>query len=478
MKARLLAAAGLGVVLQVALIVTGFARPLLVPVNALTVLVTTAALWALGKRAAHARGRERLAWAIVATAMLGWLPGAALCLRTAVAGEPPAAQADLMRPEMLLGAAAAALVLIGLLVGPSASLPWREQLRMVLDGAMAAAALFVLAWAYLLRPAEKELGRSFTTLIALIICVQIATLATALVLLARQRTEGTNAFTMLACSAGLFSAMTATYCALVIHGKASDLSATAAMTALATFLLLAMTWFPMPTDVPPWSGAPTGLRAGLPYLPVLCAFSVAVSRRFDQTVFTAMTVLFGLMLLRQFLTLRSNSRLLAEVDEKRAELQYQATHDHLTGLTNRTYLYESAAAWGRDGAPVALMILDLDGFKQINDRFGHAAGDEVLVEVAAALTTTIPAGQVAARLGGDEFAVVLHPAPPLRTAAALGERIIEAVAAKGRVGISLGLAYEPTGHATLGMMLSDADAALYKAKAAGKGRLAMSHRLT
>jgi diguanylate cyclase (GGDEF)-like protein len=478
MKARLLAAAGLGVVLQVALIVTGFARPLLVPVNALSVLVTTAALWALGQRAARTRGRERLTWGIVAAAAAVWLPGSALSLRSAVAGELPGADPDLMRPELLLGGASAALVLTGLLVGPGASMPWQERLRMVLDGAMAGVALFVPAWAFLLHPAYQDLGRSFTTAVSAAVCTQLATVAVALVLLSRQRAEGTNAFTMLACAAGVFGAMTTTYSGLVIYGWADDLSAVGAMTALGTFLLLAMTWFPMPTDVPPWGGAPTGLRAGLPYLPVLCAFSVAVSQRFDQTVFTAMSVLFGLVLLRQFLTLRSNSRLLAEVDEKRAELQYQATHDHLTGLTNRTYLYERATAWGQDSAPVALMILDLDGFKQINDRFGHAAGDEVLVEVAAALTATVPAGHVAARLGGDEFAVVLHPAPPLRAAATLGERIIEAVAAKGRVGLSLGLAYEPTGRATLGMMLSDADAALYKAKAAGKGRLAMSHRLT
>ncbi|WP_033345033.1 GGDEF domain-containing protein [Catenuloplanes japonicus] len=475
MKARLLAAAGLGVVLQVALIVTGFARPLLVPVTALSVLVCTAAVWALGRRAAYARGRERLTWGIVAASGLVWLPGAVLTMRSAVLGSPPGAGSGLVRPESLLGGIAAALILVALLAGPNASLPWRERLRMALDGAMAAVALFVPAWAFLLHPAYRDLGRSFTTLVAVVVGVQIATIAIALVLLSRQRPEGANAFTMLAGAAGAFGTLTMLFCTLVIYDGAVDLTVVAPLSVLGAFMLLTMTWFPMPMNVPPWSGAPTGLRGGLPYLPVLGAFAVTTTQPFDQNVLVAMSVLFGLVLLRQFLALHSNGRLLAEVEEKRAELQYQATHDHLTGLTNRTFLYEHASGWR---SPVALMILDLDGFKQINDRFGHAAGDEVLVEVARVLTSIVPSGHVAARLGGDEFAVVLHPAPPVRDAAAIGERIIEAVAAKGRVGISLGLAYEPTGRATLGMMLSDADAALYKAKAAGKGRLAKSNRIT
>ena len=478
MRARLLSAAGLGVGLQVALIASGFAAPLMVTVNALAVVVTTAALWSLGRRAAHARGRERLAWVLVTGAVALWLPATGLNLRAAVTGPDPTSGP--LDPQLLLGGGAAGLALLCLIIGPGTAVRWRDRLRMVLDGAMAAAALLVPAWAYLLRPAQEELGRSPTTLIAVVVCAQIATVALALVLLSRHRSGGASALSLLAAASGVFGASVITYCALIVYGRAPGTASVAALTTLGTFLLMAMSWFRMPAGAAPWSGAATGPRATLPYLPVLSAFTVAVVLRFrggfDDVILTVMSVVFGLVLLRQALALHSNSVLLAEVERKRAELQHQATHDHLTGLTNRTYLYERAAGWG--GSPIALLLLDLDGFKQINDRFGHAAGDDVMVEVAGVLRAVVPAGHTTARLGGDEFAVILEPSPPPAEAAALGERLIAAITAKGRVGASLGVAYEPTGRATLGMMLSDADAALYRAKAAGKGRVALSGRLT
>ncbi|GAB7044520.1 MULTISPECIES: GGDEF domain-containing protein [Catenuloplanes] len=471
MRARLLSAAGLGVGLQAALIVTRFAQPLLITVNALAVVVATAALWLLGRRAVRARGRERVAWGTVAVAMLLWLPATVLNLRVALAGM--AGEPHL--PQLLLGTGGAGLVLLCLLVGPSASLPWRDRLRLTLDGAMAAAALFVPAWAYLLRPAYESAGRSLTTLIAVVVCTQLAALAFALVLLSRHR--GTNAFTMLAAASAVSAAASVTYCALIVHDRATELAAVGALSTLAAFMLIAMTWYPMP-ETAPWSGAPSGLSATLPYLPVLSAVAVTVLLRrsggFDDTIFGAMCVVFGLVLLRQAVALHSITVLLAEVEQKRAELQHRATHDDLTGLRNRSYLYERAAGWGR--APVSLLLLDLDGFKEINDRYGHATGDEVMVEVAGVLTALVPPHHTVARLGGDEFAVILEPSPPPVEAAKFGERLIAAITAKGRVGASLGLAYEPTGRTTLGMLLSDADAALYKAKAAGKGRVAVNMR--
>ncbi|MDP9794043.1 diguanylate cyclase (GGDEF)-like protein [Catenuloplanes nepalensis] len=470
MRARLLTAAALGAGLQVALIVTGFAQPLLITVNALAVVVATAALWTLGRRAVRARGRERLAWGIVAVAMLLWLPATELNLRVALTGvsEEPG-------PHLLLGTGGAGLVLLCLLVGPGTSPARQDRLRLTLDSAMAAAALFVPAWAFLLRPASEQLGRSVTTMISVVVCTQIAALAFALMLLSRHR--GTNAFTLLAAASAVSGAASVTYCALIVHDRTSGLAAVAALSTLAAFMLIAMTWYPMPGTAPR-TGAATGLSATLPYLPVLGAFTVMVALRryggFDNVVFAAMCVVFGLVLLRQAVALHSITLLLAEVEEKRAELQHQTTHDQLTGLTNRSYLYERAAGWGR--APVSLLLLDLDGFKEINDRFGHAAGDDVMVEVAGVLTALVPPHHTVARLGGDEFAVILEPSPPPAEAAAFGERLIAAITAKGRVGASLGLAYEPTGRTTLGMLLSDADAALHKAKAAGKGRVALNPR--
>ncbi|HWS38429.1 MAG TPA: GGDEF domain-containing protein [Actinoplanes sp.] len=474
MRAGLPAVAGFGVVSQVVLTVSGFWWPLLVAASVVAVVVAGAAVVVLARRVVGAAGRERLAWGLVAAGSVLWLVGTVLSLATAVRGE----QSPPPQPEAIVGGLGAMLAMLCPILGPDAALPWRERLRMAADGAMAATAMFVPAWAYLLAPAYRDVGGLFTTIIAIAVCVQICTTAVSLVLLSRHRAGGTTAFTMLAAAFGVFGVTTVVYCSLVLRGVSEQMASVSALMTVGTCLLLRMGRYPMPTDVPPWGGAATGLRAGLPYLPVVCAFPVAVTcwfaGAFDGVLFAAMSVLFLLVLLRQFLALYGNSLLLAEVDRARADLQYQATHDHLTGLTNRKYLYERAAGWGRTGAPVALLLIDLDGFKQINDRFGHAVGDEVLVEVAGVLTTVVPPEHTASRLGGDEFAVVLEPAPSLAAATAAGERIVALVSAAGRVGASVGLAYEPAGRATLGSMLSDADAALYRAKATGKGRVVLN----
>ncbi|GLY08672.1 GGDEF domain-containing protein [Actinoplanes sp. NBRC 101535] len=467
MRAALPAAAGLGVALQIALIATGLARPLLLAVSVVAVLVAVGAVWVLARRAVHAAGRERVAWTVVAVGTLLWMVGTALSLRTAIVRDirPPP------QPEALIGGTGAMLAMLCPIVGPSTSLPWRERLRMATEGGMAAAALFVPVWAFLLAPAYRHVGGVFTTVIAVAVCVQIITTAMSLVLLSRHQAHGPTAFTMLAAAFGVFGVTTVVYGAFVLTGRSNQMASVSALMTVGTFLLLAMGRYPMPADVPPWGGAATGRRAVLPYLPVLAAFPVAATQwftgGFDGMLFATMSALFALILLRQFLVL-------GEVEKARAELQYQATHDHLTGLANRKLLYERAARWGRDRTPVALLLLDLDGFKQINDRFGHAVGDEVLVEVAGVLRAVIPERHTAARLGGDEFAVVLDPAPEVAEVAELGERIVAGIKACGRVGVSVGLAHEPTGRATLGMMLSNADAALYKAKAAGKGRVVLA----
>ncbi|SDS49704.1 diguanylate cyclase (GGDEF) domain-containing protein [Actinoplanes derwentensis] len=466
--------AGIGVACQVVLTAAGFPQPLLMAGSVVAVVVAAAALWVLGRRAAGASGRERLAWALVAAGMLLWLVGTVLSLITAAQRD----QSPPPQPDAIMGGLGTMLAMLCPIVGPNAALAWRERLRMAADGAMAASAMFVPAWAYLLAPAYRNVGGLFTTIMAVAVCMHICTTAMSLVLLSRRRADGTNAYTMLAAAFGCFGISTILYSSFVLRGLSNQIASVSALMSFATYLLLRMGRYPMPTDVPPWGGAATGRRALLPYAPVLCAFPVAVTSwftgMFDGVLFAAMAVLFVLVLLRQFLALYGNSLLLAEVDEARAELQYQATHDHLTGLANRKYLYEHAAAWGRTGEPVTLLLLDLDGFKQINDRFGHAVGDEVLVEVADVLNAAVPAGHTVSRLGGDEFAVVLEPSPSLAEAAALGERLVAEISAKGRVGASVGLAYEPTGRATLGSILSDADAALYRAKAAGKGCVVLS----
>ncbi|MGF3022299.1 diguanylate cyclase domain-containing protein [Methylobacterium aquaticum] len=165
-----------------------------------------------------------------------------------------------------------------------------------------------------------------------------------------------------------------------------------------------------------------------------------------------------------------------EVLLAKQENQRRATHDALTGLRNRVGLMEDLAARLplREADVLALLYLDLDGFKAVNDCLGHAAGDALLVQVAGRISATIPAEWQAARLGGDEF-VILAGGARAHEAASVAARLIEAVKAPYDLGVGVGLSVG-IGWATPGMspeaLLAEADAALYRAKAAGKGRLA------
>jgi diguanylate cyclase (GGDEF)-like protein/PAS domain S-box-containing protein len=160
------------------------------------------------------------------------------------------------------------------------------------------------------------------------------------------------------------------------------------------------------------------------------------------------------------------------------QLRHQAFHDSLTNLANRALFadrVDHALARAGTGPGPAMLLLDLDRFKNINDSLGHTAGDELLVAVAERLSDAVRPGDTAARLGGDEFAVFLERVEGPVQAAAEAERIRQALAPAYRVsgkevvvGVSIGiaLAEEPT---TAGDLLRNADVAMYQAKNEGKG---------
>ena len=163
-------------------------------------------------------------------------------------------------------------------------------------------------------------------------------------------------------------------------------------------------------------------------------------------------------------------------------IQYLAEHDTLTGLANRNTLYEqlgvelAEATAGQ--AKVALLMLDLDKFKQVNDTLGHACGDQLLCAVAKRLTALVDGGGLVARLSGDEFAIVIGGADVAERAKSLAEQISIAFGkipfAIGerqlRVNASVGVAVYPEHCATADELFGNADLALYRAKTAGRGR--------
>lgn len=157
---------------------------------------------------------------------------------------------------------------------------------------------------------------------------------------------------------------------------------------------------------------------------------------------------------------------------------HRARHDPLTGLPNRLGLAESLEAQCRgQAACFTLFYLDLDGFKAINDRFGHEGGDRMLCAVAGRLAASVRAGDVVARMGGDEF-VIVAPGMTAGAGVRLAEDIIKRVAAEPyqiedagllRVGVSVGIACAPEDGLTESELHRGADAALYEAKRAGRG---------
>jgi diguanylate cyclase (GGDEF)-like protein len=176
----------------------------------------------------------------------------------------------------------------------------------------------------------------------------------------------------------------------------------------------------------------------------------------------------------QAATALENGRLLEQVS-------HQATHDDLTGLANRA-LFEDVATRAlqqsrRSHEPVALLFVDLDGFKAVNDEWGHAAGDLLLAEVARRVEGGLRAGDLVARLGGDEFTVLL-PNTTAAVAFEIGERIRAAVNApiasvRGvHVSASVGIAVAPDDGMSFQPLLRAADGAMYRAKALGRDRCA------
>ena len=155
-----------------------------------------------------------------------------------------------------------------------------------------------------------------------------------------------------------------------------------------------------------------------------------------------------------------------------------ASHDQLTGLANRngfnTRLEAALSAARRENTELAVLCLDLDGFKVINDTLGHGAGDQLLIQVAQRMRDLARGSDIVGRLGGDEFAVVL-PGANLTGAENVARRLLEAIRTPftlgeetARIGVSIGIAAYPIDGGTAEQLLRNADSALYKAKTGGR----------
>lgn len=176
---------------------------------------------------------------------------------------------------------------------------------------------------------------------------------------------------------------------------------------------------------------------------------------------------------------------IAQREKVEARLQHEVMHDALTGLPNRLYLrdrIERAIAGLRRNRRrhFALLYLDVDRFKVINDSLGHLAGDQVLQEVARRLGECVREPDVVARLSGDEFAILLEEAPVPQTACKVAQRILASLQKPMLIAgrdlqnsASIGIAISHARHDTTDALLHDADTALYRAKSAGRQRFVL-----
>ena len=201
----------------------------------------------------------------------------------------------------------------------------------------------------------------------------------------------------------------------------------------------------------------------------------------DQTLALGLVGLAGLWTGLALIGLyRETTRLIAAGIEAEATIRHLSLRDPLTGLPNRRFLQENEKHWfalaRRAKLRLAVLIVDLDDFKPVNDRLGHAAGDAVLKTAAQRMQQLLREADVVARFGGDEFVIVLGQVADAAAACQIAARVVESLCqpmplangATARIGASVGVALGAAPEETLESLIRQADAALYEAKRGGK----------
>lgn len=176
-----------------------------------------------------------------------------------------------------------------------------------------------------------------------------------------------------------------------------------------------------------------------------------------------------------------NKRKTLLLERQQSQMEKLANFDTLTGLPNRQYLMKSLsielASAKRDKSQVALMFLDLDGFKQVNDSYGHDAGDKLLCGISSEISDAMRDGDIVGRLGGDEFLIILVGNPTNSQLEAIAKRLINRITQLHHIdgwrvdpSVSIGIALATDSNYAASTLVTNADVAMYKAKNEGKGR--------
>ncbi len=372
---------------------------------------------------------------------------------------------------------------VALLIFPS-GYPGVARFRMLLDGAIVGASLFVVAWVTLLREVYSATGVSRLDEFLSIACpiAGVATVTVAVLGLARANAHWRQTMIVMTTGLTLIAAAGGAYVFSLARHNYSYLAESAWILEWpAGLVLLGIAALNCPLDAhetspePPVSSAPISLW--LPYIPLAIAGGLELAELRgnlgSDPALAATPWLIIAVLTRQFLVIAENRRLLHSASE-------HALRDPLTNLANRVLFRDRLdhvmQLYHRDRRSVAVLSMDLDDFKLINDNLGHAAGDALLVQAAQRLMSCVRAGDTVARLGGDEFAVLIENAG--ENAHLIVYQIMEAFerpfSVDGEVIFmrpSAGLAVAALGDADLSAsaMLKQADTAMYSAKRLGGG---------
>ena len=402
--------------------------------------------------------------------------------------------------------------------------------RDLMDGAIVAVSLLVLSWVAVMAPIVEDSGAVDVSLVlSLAYPLGDVVLGTLVFITLFRWVSERMTLALLALGVGGFAIADSLFVYLTTRGTYSSTDLVSSGGWVFGFLFIGVAGMSVPRgrtayqDVAEPPGRSSWVWLALPYLPLGAAgvalFADLMTARASVLADLLLAVTLVLMVLsRQFLAMIDNQRLLAALAEAGGLLEYQATHDALTGLPNRTLFAERLDRALLDpSARVDVLFCDLDGFKEVNDKLGHGAGDRLLKIVAERLQGCLRPSDTVARLGGDEFAILLVDCPEARDVA---DRVVDSMDAGTeilghpvRTSISVGLAHHagtsklaftathrrgapavPQGrrplpatvpadvaeiaaaaerHETANLLIRLADTAMYAAKSAGKGRAAV-----
>jgi diguanylate cyclase (GGDEF)-like protein len=425
-----------------------------------------------------ATGATRRFWLILATSVSGFLAGDTLQTVLTFLNRPGTWSTTGGIVQSAFFTVGLIAIVLAMLLHPHPGRSGRERLAFWLDSATVLVGGAVIAWGFAVKPGVYSRTDMLATLGLAAVALTASFAAVKLILSGNAPMHRSAAIPMTV-SAGF------TMIGLFVAPPAvGHLDASVYLVRLMPSLLIALG--PRIQElISRFGPEPFGERRRkpyslLPYGSMVIAFIALIAVMPDGVSARMWGVVLGLGTIcvlvagRQLVAFHDNTSLIDQLDETMAELRRQAETDGLTGLANRTRFHEELGQALEQPAGVSVLLVDLDGFKSVNDTLGHAAGDELLISVAQRMVGALRSRDVAARLGGDEFAVLLRDcAGPEaeETARRILASLSDPVQISGvevRANASIGAASAEPGEGA-GALVRRADVAMYAAKSAGKG---------